>query len=728
MKKIAVVLLGAIASLLTITSHAALDFSDTFNYTDGSIVNNSSGIWLANSGTAGSCLVTNQVLLINTARTEDIVHRLSSVYPTNGAVAALYTSFTFRCTNGLPTAAGTYFAHLTGTNFFGLSGFRARVFASITNNAGGATDTSGKFYLYIVNSVGGTTNGGNQTVALTTNATYTVVTKYVINTGISTLWINPAVEGDPSVTDSVPLPLDYNWTNGIATNGPIDISNVSFRQATGEGSLQIDNLKVGTAFSDVAGANTSPTISTIPAQNTPANTPTAALAFTIGDDGGVAGLTLTKGSSNPTLVPTNNIVFGGSGANRTVTVTPAAGLQGSSTISIFVSDGVNISSISFLLKVGAPSIASVANQITYSNTPTGSIAITLSDAEGDTLTLTKGSSNPTLLPTNNIVISGSGNNRTAILTPDVDQTGVSTISLSVADGFNTNSISFVLTVSPKLGLLLAEPFNYDAFTLDLGLYGANFGSTNSPWGHSSGTNYDLWVTNGGAMLSSTRSEDLGALIAATPFAANSGVLLYASFTTTFSNVPASGGDYFAHFKDTINGTTFRGKIFAGTNNAAAGKFRIGIANVANSASVQFPHDLIIGQTYTVVNRYNSGTGENTLWINPTSESSTNVLATDATSASSIQAFGLRQSDGIGTSIMDNLLIGTAFSDVVMFTAPIPLNISYAAGVSTLTWSDASFSLQTAPAVTGPYTTISGAVSGFSTNNSVSQIFFRLYHP
>ena len=119
---------------------------------DGSIVANSSGIWVANTGTAGSCLVTNQVLLINTARTEDIVHRLASVYPTNGAAAALYTSFTFRCTNGLPTVAGTYFAHLTGTNTFGLSGFRARIFASITNTAGGVNDTSGKFYLYIVTS------------------------------------------------------------------------------------------------------------------------------------------------------------------------------------------------------------------------------------------------------------------------------------------------------------------------------------------------------------------------------------------------------------------------------------------------------------------------------------------------------------------------------------------------------------------------------------------------
>ena len=113
MKKIAVILLGLMASFSSV--RAALDFSDTFNYADGSIVNNSGGVWVQNTGTAGSCLVSNQVLLINTARTEDIVHRLSTVYATNGAVTALYTSFLFRCTNGFPTVAGTGLPTAAGT-------------------------------------------------------------------------------------------------------------------------------------------------------------------------------------------------------------------------------------------------------------------------------------------------------------------------------------------------------------------------------------------------------------------------------------------------------------------------------------------------------------------------------------------------------------------------------------------------------------------------------------
>ena len=73
-------------------------------------------------------------------------------------------------------------------------------------------------------------------------------------------------------------------------------------------------------------ANTPPTISDVANQTVPVNTPTAALAVTVSDlETGLGALVLTGTSSNTTLVPNASIAFGGSGANRTVTVTPAAG-------------------------------------------------------------------------------------------------------------------------------------------------------------------------------------------------------------------------------------------------------------------------------------------------------------------------------------------------------------------------------------------------------------------
>src|SRR5205809_6799329 len=102
----------------------------------------------------------------------------------------------------------------------------------------------------------------------------------------------------------------------------------------------------------VPGANTAPTISSLADQSTSQNIPTAPIAFTVGDAQTAAGsLILSLTSSNPTLVPVANIVFGGSGANRTVTATPALNQTGTSTITVTVSDGSLTATKSFVLTV-----------------------------------------------------------------------------------------------------------------------------------------------------------------------------------------------------------------------------------------------------------------------------------------------------------------------------------------------------------------------------------------
>ena len=57
-------------------------------------------------------------------------------------------------------------------------------------------------------------------------------------------------------------------------------------------------------------------------------------------------LTLSGATTNATLVPVGNIVFGGTGAARTVTVTPAANQNGSATIT--VSDYPGLRTLAFL--------------------------------------------------------------------------------------------------------------------------------------------------------------------------------------------------------------------------------------------------------------------------------------------------------------------------------------------------------------------------------------------
>lgn len=70
------------------------------------------------------------------------------------------------------------------------------------------------------------------------------------------------------------------------------------------------------------------------------NTSPLNIPFVVGDNQqAAAALTLSGTSSNPAVITNANIVFGGAGANRTVTLTPVAGAVGSSTITITVNDG-----------------------------------------------------------------------------------------------------------------------------------------------------------------------------------------------------------------------------------------------------------------------------------------------------------------------------------------------------------------------------------------------------
>ena len=138
-----------------------------------------------------------------------------------------------------------------------------------------------------------------------------------------------------------------------------------------------------TTYSNVCCSfNSAPTISNIPDVTTNENSTAGPLTFTVGDaETSASLLTLTKSSSNTNLVPNSNILFGGSGSNRTVTVIPATNQFGSSTITVTVSDGAATASDSFvatfnqinlpptLSAIGNKTIAELAT-LTFTNTAT----------------------------------------------------------------------------------------------------------------------------------------------------------------------------------------------------------------------------------------------------------------------------------------------------------------------------------------------------------------------
>lgn len=102
----------------------------------------------------------------------------------------------------------------------------------------------------------------------------------------------------------------------------------------------------------VTPVNDAPTISAIDDRTLAAGGATGAISFTIGDvETSATALTLSATSSNQVLVPIGNVVFGGSGANRTVTVTPVANQSGAATVTVIVSDGAATRSEPFVLTV-----------------------------------------------------------------------------------------------------------------------------------------------------------------------------------------------------------------------------------------------------------------------------------------------------------------------------------------------------------------------------------------
>jgi predicted hotdog family 3-hydroxylacyl-ACP dehydratase len=226
----------------------------------------------------------------------------------------------------------------------------------------------------------------------------------------------------------------------------------------------------------VTAVNDAPTLAAISDRAVAVNTSTGPIALTVGDvDNDVNGLSLTATSSNTGLVPAGAMVFGGSGANRTLTITPAANQSGTATITVRVSDGALSASRSFVLTVTAvntaPTLAAIANRTINEDTSTGPITLTVGDVDNDVngLSLTATSSNTGLVPAGAMVFGGSGANRTLTITPAANQSGTATITVRVSDGKLTASRSFSLTVNPvndrpTLAAIASRTINEDTST------------------------------------------------------------------------------------------------------------------------------------------------------------------------------------------------------------------------------------------------------------------------
>ncbi len=709
MKKIALLLTITLSVVANLKANIVLN--EQFTYPDGPLVGAVGSPWQAHSG-AGSnpVLVTNKEIRVahGSGTREDVNAALAGApYPVAGG-ASLYASFQVRFT-ALPGTNGDYFAHFRDAG----TGFRCRIWASATNAE------PGRFRLSVGNTSSDNPSLGQFPRDLDTGAVYQVVTRLEVGTGVSTLWVNPASEADTSVQP-------------LQTTGPIDISTYAFRQGSGPGgACWVSNLKVGTSFNDVAGANNPPTITAIADQHLSMGGTAGPLPFSVSDsETASSSLVVTKQSSNPGLLPEENIVIEGADANRTVTINSAAGQQGTADVTLTVSDGDGSStSTGFKIFVGYPTISAISSHIIVSNTSTGPIPITVGDAEtpAENLTLSATSFNANLIPVENVVFGGSGATRTVTITPVAGLNGYSTISVTVSDGSLTASNSFTVTVKPLLGVLIDEPFNYPDDTL--------IADGTTPWVNHSGTFGQTKVFGGKLSLINTNTEDFNREFFPLYFPSTNGVVLYASFKARFSQTPSASGNYFAHYKDDTT-AGFRCKHFASSLNAPAGSLRFGITYNVSSINSNLLHPRFIqtNTEHTVVSRYDIGTGACTMWIDPINENDPSVSSVDTTSAITVYSFAFRQDSGMGTFTVDDLKIGTAFTDVaepryslsIIRTGPDTLEVSWplAAG-------DAGYVLQSKGTVSEAWElhsdqgTTQGSRKAVTLSHPTSSRFFQL---
>jgi hypothetical protein len=501
------------------------------------------------------------------------------------------------------------------------------------------------------------------------------------NTTPASAWDYPPrgfnLSGFPGVRDNPAFGVRIvtEFENTASYGASLDTNYVGASAVYGTGGTYGYDLVTLTGES-ITSANVPPVISPI-ANRTNAADAALAVNFTVTGNGP---FTVAASSSNQTAIADFQLSPSIAGNNATLQISAGFGNSGIAPIRVMATDAAgDISTTWFYLTVTAadapPSVTPVPNTNTLVSTPLTVSFVVGDDSPVGDLQISASSANTSLLPNANLSVGGSGANRTLTMTPVAGATGIAPVEITVTDGaFQTASRKFTLMVRPSTTVVFNDFFDYPNGPLVTGSYNL--------WNTHSGTANQMDVEDGRLNITQNDSEDVNAKLIGEPYAPDSPTRLYSSFTVAFSALPgigtgtATNGTYFAHFKD--DGTSnFRDRIWALTNGAAPGKFRLGVANTsATLPAAIFPLDLDLNTPYTVVTRIVVSNGLCTLWINPTAESSPGV--TDATVVAGpvgLTSFAFRQAVGEGTLKLDDLVIGLNFADVVEVIAITGITVS-----------------------------------------------------
>jgi hypothetical protein len=182
-----------------------------------------------------------------------------------------------------------------------------------------------------------------------------------------------------------------------------------------------------------------------------------AVPFTIGDDTTpVAALVLSATTSQGSVVAPSGLVFTGSGAVRTLTVTPVANAVGTTVITVRVLDAGNgLSQRSFefgVTPVNDPPVLDPIGDVAGGDAAPLTRTLTFVDPDGPGRVITATSSNAAVLPDANLAVSGPAlGPRILTLTPVAGSAGVSTVTVRLFDGSLFVERSFTVTIDRTPG-------------------------------------------------------------------------------------------------------------------------------------------------------------------------------------------------------------------------------------------------------------------------------------
>jgi len=347
------------------------------------------------------------------------------------------------------------------------------------------------------------TLGAIANVTIAENATTQTVGLTGIGTGAANEIQTLAVSATSSNPSLIPTPT-------VTYTSPNAVGSLSFRpaqNANGSATITVtvndgqatNNIVTRTFTVTVTEVNSAPTITSLPNLTLVSTTNSGPVGFTVGDvESSASTLTLSAASTDTNIVPLVNIVFGGSGSNRTVTVTPKVGSVGSSDLTVSVSDGQSSASSTFRVTVIEP--APQPGQLSLTMTGSGTITPDLTKLElivGQSYTVTA-------TPSAGYVFGG--------------WTG----------GIQSASPTITFVMTPTLAL--QANFVVNPFSVTSGTYNGLFYETDEVRLGSAGAfnayvdnagNYSAWVQIGGARQSF--SGQLGANLETTNVLSRSGM-------------------------------------------------------------------------------------------------------------------------------------------------------------------------------------------------------------